>query len=103
MDVCTDCGHEHMNAPCGMTFAERIRTVQVDRASMETAELRNYYDRESITNMFGHDAKDRYYEETDGRGAAFAGPDGKHYRRDRRSGDIVEASPSDYLQGDLIG
>lgn len=100
---CPDCGSEHLGVRCGMTFGQRMRTVQIDRASMETADLKNYYDRDSITGMFGDDAKDRYYEETDGRGAAFRGPDGGLYRRDRRSGDVVAAEPSDYLQGDLIG
>ena len=103
MADCPDCGSTHLGQACGLSFAGRMRTVQLDRTSMDTADLKNYYDREAISATFGDDAKDRYYEETDGRGAAFRGPDGEHYRRDRRTGDVVPADPSDYLTGDLIG
>jgi len=80
--------------PCGMTFAERLRSVRLDKAKMDTAELHNYYDTQAIRDMFGDDAKDRYYEETDGKGAIFRTRRG-FARRDRRSGDLVEVSPGE--------
>lgn len=71
---------------CGACFRKRILSISVDKASFDTSELHNYYDREAITEMFGDDAKDRYMEETKGCGAAYRGPDGGLWREDRTDG-----------------
>lgn len=76
-----------------MTFAERLRTVQVDGAALETRTKRDYYDVESVHDTFGEDAEDRMMDATHGIGAIKRGADGKLWRKDRRSGDIVRAEP----------
>lgn len=88
---CPDCGSEHMGGRCGMTFAERLRTVQVDGAALETRTKRDYYDVESVHDTFGEDAEDKMMDATKGIGAIKRGADGKLWRKDRRSGDIVRA------------
>lgn len=92
-----------ISCACDISFIEKLRTVSIDKAKMETTELHNYYDKDAITTQFGDDAKDRYMEETDGRGAAYRGRDGAFYHRDRHTGDPVRATPADvehYLGAD---
>jgi hypothetical protein len=90
-NYCPDCESHHLGSRCGMTFAERLRTVQVDGAALETRTKRDYYDVESVHDTFGEDAEDRMMDATKGIGAIKRGADGKLWRKDRRSGDIVRA------------
>jgi len=88
---CPDCGSEHLGGRCGLTFAQRLRTVQVDGAALETRTKRNYYDLESVHDTFGEDAEDRMMDATKGLGSIKRGDDGSLWRKDRRSGDIIRA------------
>jgi hypothetical protein len=69
---CTDCGSEHLGPACGMTFAQRLKTVRVDKANFDTAEKHNYFDREAANAVFGLSADERpediMAEETEGKG-----------------------------------
>lgn len=69
---CDDCGSTHLGAPCGMTFAQRMRSVRLDYSWMPAKDLNNYYDEELVTDLFGgKDAGERHeqmMEETEGRG-----------------------------------
>lgn len=104
MIACPDCGSTHLGfTPCGMSYRERLASVQVSEAGFLTAERHNYYDRDPIREAFGDDAKERMLEETKGLGAGIRGPDGELYRRDRASGDVVPMTDHDvdtvYLNG----
>lgn len=74
-----------------MTFAQRLGTVQVHEGALETRTKRNDYDRESVNDTFGEDAEDRMMDSTKGLGAIKRGDDGRLWRKDRKSGDIVRA------------
>jgi hypothetical protein len=90
--------------PCGMTFAERMRSVRIDPAAMETRTRVRYYDADPIREVFGDDAKERMEHDTNGLGFAKVGPDGELYHKDRKTGDVVHVSDEDvdrvYLGGD---
>lgn len=79
---------------CPRHFRERLLSVHVDYAKMETSELHNYYDREAIESHFGDDAKDRYMDETDGLGAAWSTPDG-YMHIDRKTGEPARLDARD--------
>jgi hypothetical protein len=88
---------------CPTHFLARLRSIRVDSASFDTAELHDYYDRDAITDMFGDDAHDAYMDQTNGLGAAYRGPDG-YYHKDRKTGDIQRLDARDldrtFLAGD---
>lgn len=88
---------------CGFHFRQRLLSIQVDYAKMDTSELHNYYDREAIAANFGENAKDQYMDETDGLGAAWSTPDG-YMHIDRKTGEPTRLDPADldrtYLAGD---
>lgn len=70
--LCPDCGDQHMGRCGGLTFAQRLRSVRLDTSVTETRTPKNYYDEDALTDMFGEDKqtrRDRYMDETDGRGA----------------------------------
>lgn len=104
MDFCFDCGSKHLGALCGMSFAQRMRTVQVSKENFVTAEKKNYYDRASVAATFGEDSEQRMLDDTKGLGYARKGSDGRLYHRDRKSGDVVPVTPKEedriYLSGD---
>jgi hypothetical protein len=64
-----------------MTFRERLASVSVNKAGWETADKRNYYDRSSVEEIFGSDAREQMMEETKGIGAVKLGRDGALYKR----------------------
>ena len=103
MTYCDDCGSEHLGPRCGMTFAQRMRTVQLDRASLETRTKVNYYDREGVSDVFGADSKEQMTEETNGLGYARTAKDGRLYHRDRKSGDVKEVTDTQLDQQYLGG
>lgn len=70
---CDDCGSEHLAAPCGMTFAQRLRSVRLDGSVTPTRSQKNYYDDDALTGVFGNTAQEReerMMEETEGVGVA---------------------------------
>lgn len=91
---CTGCGSTHMGSACapGTSYRERLLGIRIDKASFDTANLVNYFDSGWVDRTFGHDSRDRYYEETDGYGAAEIDPrTGEAYYQDRNSGEWVHA------------
>jgi hypothetical protein len=94
---CPDCGSSHLQAPCGMTFRERLRTVSIDpRATPVKTEMRSqggrYYDSDAVSRVFGEDSREELLEHTDGLGAAQTGADGNIYHRDRHTGEVQRVS-----------
>lgn len=72
ISVCPDCGDQHMGRCGGLSFAERLRSLHLDRSVISTRTERNYYDRESLDDMFGNtesERKEQYMDETKGKGA----------------------------------
>lgn len=103
-DHCSSCGSEHLGpVPCGLSFRDRMRSIELDQGVLETRTRRNYFDVEPIRQTFGEDANERMLDETDGLGFAQQGPDGELYRKDRKSGDVVRVSDGElnrvYLGG----
>lgn len=89
MTYCDDCKSEHLGAPCGMSWIDRMRSVRIDGGVLETRTKRNYYDREPVHGMFGDTAQEQMEKETDGLGYARTASDGQVYHRDRHSGEVV--------------
>lgn len=62
-----------MNAPCGLTYAARLRTTSV-RSDWESGKTKkNYYDEDALTGLFGATASERQEQmdaETEGVGFA---------------------------------
>ena len=91
MRECLSCGSSHLGrVPCGMTWGERMRTVRLDKASMDTAELHNYYDTAGVEASFP-DAEARLMEDTDGIGYMNQADDGEWYYRNRKTKEIEKA------------
>jgi hypothetical protein len=59
-------------------FREKLRSIQFSTKGFVTRDRRNYYDAESIEKTFGHDAKDRMMDKTQGLGGGEV-IDGEHY------------------------
>lgn len=78
---CPDCGSEHLGPACGMSFRQRLMSVNVDRAGFDTSEKHNYFDGEAVDEMFGADSREQMMEETKGIGAVKLGRDGRLYKR----------------------
>lgn len=75
---------------CSEHFRARLLSVRVDKSNFDTAERDStYYDRESVSAVFGEDARERMLEETDGLGYAKTDRDDTIYHRDRHSGEAV--------------
>jgi hypothetical protein len=62
--------------PCGLTYAQRIGSVQVDRTNFDTVDKRNYYDRVALDEAFGPDRREQMLQETRGQGAVQYAADG---------------------------
>jgi hypothetical protein len=92
MTICLDCGSEHLGARCGMTFGERIRTVQLDQMSLPARQKASttYYDRSSLDEALGPDRREKMLEVTKGLGPGYEDASGRLWRRDRHSGEAVE-------------
>lgn len=65
---CPDCGATHLGSACGSTWRGRLVTQTVDPSWMPAREKKNYYDAESIHDLFGEDAQERMEDETKGIG-----------------------------------
>lgn len=96
---CPSCGSEHLGGPCGMTFAERIRSVQINRSGWETAEKRNYYDAEPINAVFGEDSRERWMDETEGMGGLKLKRDGLYRRGEQGPVRLTEKEVTRALGG----
>ena len=89
---CDSCGSDHLGpVPCGMSFAQRMKSTNTDFGSFETVyNRRNYYDSAAVDATFSHDSKDRLYDETDGIGYVKQADDGEWYHRDRKTNEVVK-------------
>lgn len=102
---CSSCGSAHMGVvPCGLSYAERLGSVVVDKMSFDTAERHSYYDPEPIRQVFGEDSAERMFEETQGLGYTREDEHGVLRHKDRKSGDWVPVTEEQldrvYLGGD---
>lgn len=90
--------------PCGATYAQRLRSVVVDKGSFDTAERKNYFDKAGVESVFGQDSAERMFDETDGLGYTREDANGDLYHKDRKSGDWQRVSDEQldrvYLGGD---
>lgn len=68
LEHCPDCGSEHMHAPCGMTYVQRLCSVRLDTSVTATRTKKNYYDQGPIDEIFGESADERMMDETEGFG-----------------------------------
>lgn len=66
--LCPDCWSQHLGPACGMTFAQRMKTVRLDTMSFDTSDKTNYFDTDAVRDLVGPDAEERMMDETDGRG-----------------------------------
>ena len=84
MDFCTDCQAIHMGVvPCGSrSFRDRLLSVTIDGAALETRTKANYWDKGAADRAFGEDRVDRYWDETGGQGHVERGSDGQLYHTD---------------------
>jgi hypothetical protein len=106
--ACPDCGSTHLGGRCGLSFAQRLRSVQVHesvRATVHSGDSHTYYDRSALDDVFGADHRDRMLEETDGLGIARTDPrTGDTYHVDRHSGEWEKVTDDQvdrvYLGGD---
>ena len=94
---CGDCKSEHIAPnPCGLTWLQRMRSTRLDTQWMPNppdSKRRNYYDDETMKQMFGTDRKERreqYLEETKGQGAITRGE-----RVDKKRVDTILGSEDD--------
>jgi len=102
---CSSCGSEHLPpVPCGMTFLERMKTVQVNERNFDTAEKANYFDSVALDEAFGPDRKERMLHETRGLGPVQTADDGTPWVFDDPStGEMRPLEPSDVIGGYLRG
>ena len=87
--------------PCGMTFAQRLRSTRLDQAAFDTYEPKNYYDAAAVEREFGHDAKDRLLDETEGIGYTRQDNNGEWWHKNFKTGDIekMDEKKMDVLLG----
>lgn len=71
ISVCPDCGDTHIGRCGGLSFAQRLRSVRVDTSVTPSRTPRNYYEPDSIREVFGDDAKERMDDDTEGRGPVY--------------------------------
>lgn len=106
MTACPDCRSTHLGSRCGMTFAQRMRTVTIHPDATPTRTRALYYDREALAQSFGADAREQALEDTDGLGPAMEDSGGGLWRRDRRTCDIVPVTEGEidkvYLGGEEV-
>lgn len=96
---CPDCGSEHLGRRCGMTFAERIRSVTVSYANFVTKDKKNYYDTDKVKATFGEDAQELMMEETKGIGPVQQGADGAFYRKGAQGPERLSERQTETLLG----
>jgi len=86
-----------------MSYAARLRTVQVSEQGFETAERHSYYDDEPVRQVFGSDSHEKMLDDTQGLGYTREDSDGTLLHRDRKSGDWVAVTEREFDQVYLGG
>jgi len=93
MNFCHDCESEHMGGDCGMSYKERIGSVQVS-AGAKTFPV-NYYDNNALIESFGDRSEsDRIREETQGVGV-LRWARGEPYKKNLKDGTYERANSKD--------
>ena len=105
MTYCPDCRSTHMGSvPCGLSYAARLRSTQVNRAGFDTASKVNYYDADAVHRAFGEDAREAMLEETRGLGPIRRARDGSEWVYDNpATGEMRPLETSDIVGGYLRG
>lgn len=101
MQSCISCGSEHMGrVPCGLSFMQRMRSVKVDWAAMETRDMKNYYDSAAVEAQFPG-AKEKMLDDSDGIGYTKQASDGDWYHRNFKTREIekLDEKKMDVLLG----
>lgn len=100
---CPSCRSHHLGpVPCGLSFRDRMRTVRLDPAALETRTPRNYYDAEAVEQVFTEEGRDRMMRETQGYGYTRTDEHGQDFYRNRKSGDW-ERVPADVMDRVYLG
>lgn len=107
---CESCGSEHLApVPCGLTFAERIRTVRTATDWMPAkansrATDGSFIDRVALDETFGPDRREQMLEETRGLGPIRKADDGSEWvYDDPNTGAMRPLENSDLIGGYLRG
>ncbi len=74
-----DCGARHLGRCGGISFRDRLASVEVSERGFETVERHNYYDRVALDEAFGPDRREQMLEETRGLGAIQRADDGSEW------------------------
>lgn len=92
MKHCESCGSTHAGAvPCGLSFAERMRTTQVHQSVRESTTPHARYDEDAIEEQFGAPRKERQEEfqaGSRGFGTIKHDPRGGAWFKNRKSGNV---------------
>lgn len=67
---CPDCKSEHLNAPCGLAYAQRLRSHQTAVGWM-SRDKKDWFDDQPLKDVWGldkHERKEQLMEETGGHG-----------------------------------
>lgn len=85
-------------------YRDKLLSIQLSPQATPSRELKNYYDKESVEEVFGTDATQRMLENTHGLGPAHLAADGEFYRRDRNTQEWTRVTDTEadqiYLSGD---
>ncbi len=90
---------------CPEHFRARLLSLSIDAANFEQPQgRRNHYDRQSVHDVFGEDAREQMLEETRGLGAIQTARDGSEWVYDDPStGAMRPLETSDLIGGYLRG
>lgn len=80
---------------CGLSFAEKARSLVFARAETQR---RNYFDQQSIDEVFGPDAKERMLDESNGIGPVYSRK-GWYYRKVEGGMEPITPQQLDWLLG----
>lgn len=90
MAYCGTCNRGSWACTCNLSFAEKVQGIQFSAGAKTFP--RNYYDTQAVNSQFGVTAREQMLEDTNGVGPLQRATDGSLYRRDRQTGDFVQAS-----------
>ena len=79
-------------------YRDKLLSISISPQATPSRQLRNYYDSQSVAEVFGPDSEEQYMEETDGKGAAKRGADGVFYHRSSYTGDVEPIDPAHYTE-----
>ena len=102
---CSDCGSSHLPpVPCGLSYRDRLASVQVNERNFDTAEKANYFDRDALDATFGPDRREQMLHETRGLGPVRTADDGTPWvYDDPDTGEMRPMERSDVIGGYLRG